>query len=95
MLKFLMACENNDIDTVNQFLKENPKFDLNENIVYSMPPRFVLELPLIKAINGNARAVIEILKNHGASFDTVSHVSNVSADMLINFLKKSGNNFYF
>ena len=64
-----IACERNDVEVVVAHLSTGCHPALNENFVYHMPPGFLQELPLARAVRANAAAVVKLLLERGADPD--------------------------
>ena len=64
-----IACERNDVEVVAAHLPPGCHPSLNENFVYPMPPGFLQELLLARAVRANAAAVVQLLLERGANPD--------------------------
>ena len=66
-----IACERNDVEVVSAHLPPGCHPTLNKNFVYPMPPGFLQELPLARAVRANAAAVVKLLLERGADPDAL------------------------
>ena len=63
------ACKFNDAVTVKAHLVTGKHGPLNENVLYSMPPGFLVPLPLATAVGAGAVKCIRLLLENGAGPD--------------------------
>ena len=69
--KLLNACRENDAQAVWAHVVSMSPAKLNENLVYSMPPGFLQELPLAVAVKAAAVECVKVLLEYGADPDAV------------------------
>ena len=66
LFNFFIAIQKNDTEAVTAHLATGKHPALNKNVFYSMPPGFLIELPLATAVKKDCAEMVKILLEHGA-----------------------------